>query len=123
MFNEFNPRVPGAWSVPCFQDCTGLNFLDMQLSSILNQEYEPQPIDEYSCFLLLPRCSGTVEALNEPNLDSRVESFWLVSVGDKIEQSSTMVDSAAWFRLYNKSYEQLAKDFWSLKDFKAVTVS
>jgi len=123
VFLEIGARPPGAYVCQTHTRNTSVNFETAHFRSQLNI-LDPLVNDmqkSYSAWGYFPKFEGEVAELYQPKLKSQHEIKWYVNVGDTIKASSHIAGDnqlSGVIFLYNKNYQELQKDFNTLKDFE-----
>ena len=119
LFLEVAARPPGGLIPQMYKkslgiDCTTLHY-KLQMGLDVNLHVKQRT---YAAWAWFPRRRGVVKQIVMPSDIKSKHTFTpLIKIGDKITDSGSLLDISARLFIWNDSYEQLLKDFNSLKDF------
>jgi glycine/D-amino acid oxidase-like deaminating enzyme/biotin carboxylase len=137
---EVAARTPGGLVSKMFYTYQGvrLNELHLQLQMGDSPEIILKDTNEwkYSAYSIHPKQDGTVTAIRKPILESDVEVYWQIYLGEKLQASQSMRDVAMAMLLSSHDFSTLERDYQiansislyqtnkdSIEGFKPVLVS
>ena len=124
-FLEVAARVPGGIGVPYHQRNSNVNMVDANLLMSCRMDMpfyvKPHPRNNVAS-ALLPLQNGKIIELIKPDIKSKFDLQWYVSVGDVVE-SNSLADTAGIPIFSNDNSEQLRRDFHKLKQYRPVRVA
>lgn len=121
VFLEVGARFKGMAGLAAMQRHYGIAFANLAFEIETGLESRPYDGEQVYCFDgVLPKKHGVVERLVEPELESKVEMTWKVKVGDRLEQSNSLVAAAGTFLVSNHDHAALYRDFKRLSSYEPV---
>jgi hypothetical protein len=121
VFLEVGARFKGMAGLAAMQRHYGVAFVNLSFEIETGLESRPYDGEQVYCFDgVLPKKHGVVERLVEPELESKVEMTWKIKVGDKLEQSKSLVATAGTFLVSNHDFAALYRDFKRLASYEPI---
>ncbi len=127
VFLEVAARSPGLMTVPAYQRWEGVNMYDLELLiqcgmpasdiALPHSQHRSRP----SFFVVYPKISGSINALNTPETEAEIDIDWQVTAGQEVSDTTTNIDYAARFFVTCNNVDEAKRTFEYLtREFKAV---
>jgi biotin carboxylase len=124
VFVEVAARPPASLAPKSYYKYLGVPIMEAHLLMQIDENYDlKMNFGPYSAFVIYPKMKGVVSKFNEPNIKSKYEISYNMSVGDELTAAEKVRDIAAGIILWNDNHEELMKDYLSFDNFKLYEVN
>ena len=121
IFLEVGARFKGMAGLAAMMRHYGVAFVNLSFEIETGFESRPYDGEQVYCFDgVMPKKHGVVERLVPPELESEVAMTWKVKVGDKLEQSNSLVAASGTFLVWNHDFNALYRDFKKLATYEPI---
>ena len=121
VFLEVAARFKGMAGLAAMQRNYAVAFVNLAFAIECGAESHPYDGEQVYCFDgVVPKTHGVVAELLEPELESAVEMNWKIAVGDRVEQSNSLLANGGTFLVSNKDYEAAYRDFRRLAEYRPI---
>ncbi|GGO93662.1 rhodanese-like domain-containing protein [Wenjunlia tyrosinilytica] len=121
IFLEVGARFKGLAGLAAMQRNYGVALVNLAFEIESGIKSLPYDGEQIYCFDgVVPKASGVVEELIEPDLESDVEMTWKVRVGERIEKSNSLTANGGTFLVSNKDYDAAYRDFERLAGYRPI---
>jgi len=121
VFLEVGARFKGLAGLAAMERNYGIALVNLSFELETMIESRPYEQEQVYCFDgVLPKKTGVIEHLIEPQSESEFALTWKVQPGDVVDQTDSLLANAGTFLMWNKDYEALYRDFKRLADYQPI---
>ncbi len=122
VFLEVAARFKGMAGVLAMQRNYGVALLNLAFEIEAGVPSRPFDGEQVYCFDgVVPKQSGVIDSLIDPDIESEFEMAWTVRPGEEIGQGESLSDNGGTFLVWNKDYEALYRDFERFAHYRPIT--
>ena len=121
VFLEVAARFKGMAGLAAMERNYGVALVNLSFEAETGVESHPYDELQSYCFDgVLPKKNGVVERLVEPEAQSACKLTWKVKPGEALIQTSSLLENAGTFIMWNRDYEVLYDDFRRLASYSPI---